>query len=111
MLQRTDSSVTARWLRMILAVSAEPVKLTTSQGSKASIKPADEPQMTDNAPTGKMPALTTSCTMRWVNHAVAVAGLMITGTPDNKAGAAFSHRPQLGKLKALMNNATPCVGT
>ncbi|MCY1558320.1 hypothetical protein D9M68_952430 [compost metagenome] len=52
----------------------------------------------------------TSFTMRWVNHAVAVAGLMITGTPESRAGAAFSHRPQLGKLKALMNSATPCVG-
>ena len=66
--------------------------------------------MTDKAPAGKMLAFTTSCTMRWVNQAVEVAGLMMTGTPDNKAGAAFSHKPQLGKLKALMNNATPWVG-
>ena len=111
MLQRTDSSVTARWLRMILPVSAEPVKLTTSNACSWSMRPADEPQMTDNAPKGSTPASTTSLTMRWVNQAVAVAGLMMTGTPDSNAGAAFSQRPQLGKLNALMNSATPRVGT
>ncbi|MNT91932.1 hypothetical protein D3C72_2331130 [compost metagenome] len=49
--------------------------------------------------------------MRWVSQAVAVAGLTITGTPASNAGAAFSHNPQLGKLKALINSATPRVGT
>ena len=49
--------------------------------------------------------------MRCVSQAVAVAGLTITGTPDSSAGAAFSHKPQIGKLKALMNSATPRVGT
>ncbi len=49
--------------------------------------------------------------MRCVSHAVAVAGLTTTGTPESSAGAAFSHRPQLGKLKALMNSASPRVGT
>ena len=67
--------------------------------------------MTDSAPAGSTPAFTTSCTMRCVSQAVAVAGLTITGTPLSSDGAAFSHRPQLGKLKALMNSATPRVGT
>ena len=49
--------------------------------------------------------------MRWVSQAVAVAGLMMTGTPDSSAGAAFSHKPQAGKLKALMNSATPRLGS
>jgi hypothetical protein len=44
--------------------------------------------------------------MRWVSQAVEVPGLTTTGTPDSRAGAAFSHRPQLGKLKALMNSAS-----
>ena len=35
---------------------------------------------------------------------------MITGTPLRSAGAAFSHKPHAGKLKALINNATPGVG-
>ncbi len=48
--------------------------------------------------------------MRCVSHAVAVAGLMITGTPDSSAGAAFSHNPHDGKLNALMKSATPRVG-
>ena len=110
MLQRTEAAATAGWLRMRRAVSAEPVKLTTSNGCNWSISPADEPQMTDRAPAGSTPAWTTSSTMRWVSQAVAVAGLTITGTPESRAGAAFSHRPQLGKLKALMNSATPRVG-
>ena len=110
MLQRTESATTAGWLRMMRAVAAEPVKLTTSNGLSWSIRPADEPHTTDSAPTGSTPASTTSFTMRWVSQAVAVAGLMITGTPESRAGAAFSHRPQLGKLKALMNSATPRVG-
>ena len=67
--------------------------------------------MTDNAPGGSTPASITSLTMRCVSQAVAVPGLTMMGTPDSSAGAAFSHRPQLGKLKALINSATPRVGT
>ena len=36
---------------------------------------------------------------------------MKMGTPDSSAGAAFSHKPQAGKLKALMNRATPRLGS
>ena len=53
----------------------------------------------------------TSATMRCVSHAVAVVGLTITGTPESSAGAAFSHRPQDGKLNALIKRAMPRVGT
>ena len=110
MFTRTDFFVTAGWERITAAVSAEPVNDTTSKGSSWSIKPAELPQMTEIAPAGKMPASTTSLTMRWVSHAVVVAGLTMTGTPDNSAGAAFSHKPHEGKLNALMNKATPRVG-
>ena len=41
---------------------------------------------------------------------VAVAGLASTGTPDSRATAAFSHRPQAGKLNALICTATPRRG-
>ena len=43
--------------------------------------------------------------------AVAEAGLANTGTPASSDTAAFSHSPQLGKLKALMCTATPRRGT
>ncbi|MCY1528442.1 hypothetical protein D9M68_635470 [compost metagenome] len=111
MFTRTERSATAGCERMRAAVSAEPVNETTSKGCNWSIRPAELPQMTDSAPAGSTPASTTSFTMRCVSQAVAVAGFTITGTPDSSAGAAFSHRPHDGKLKALMNSATPCVGT
>ena len=111
MLARTERWATAAWARITPAVSAEPVNDTTSNGWSWSISPAELPAMTDSAPTGNTPASTTSWTMRCVSHAVAVAGLTMTGMPDNRAGAAFSHSPQAGKLKALMNSATPCRGT
>ena len=111
MFTRTERCTTAGCERMTAAVSAEPVNDTTSNGCSWSINPAELPQMTFSAPAGQMPASTTSFTMRWVSQAVAVAGFTMTGTPDSSAGAAFSHRPQLGKLNALMNSATPRVGT
>src|SRR3954447_15056659 len=64
----------------------------------------------ESAPTGRRLALTTSSTMRWVSQAVGVAGFISTATPDKSAGAAFSQRPQAGKLKALMKTATPSRG-
>ena len=110
MLTRTERPATAGCDRMIAAVSAEPVNDTTSNGCSASISPAELPQTMDSAPGGNTPASMTSWTMRCVSHAVAVAGLTITGTPESSAGAAFSHKPQDGKLNALMNSATPRVG-
>ena len=110
MFTRTERCVTAGCERITAAVSAEPVNETTSNGCSWSIRPPAEPQITDSAPAGSTPASTTSFTMRCVSQAVAVAGLTITGTPDSSAGAAFSHRPQLGKLNALMKSATPRVG-
>ena len=46
-----------------------------------------------------------------VTSAVAVAGLVIVGTPARKAQANFSANPHAGKLKALMWMATPWRGT
>jgi len=40
-----------------------------------------------------------------------VAGLLTTGMPARIATAAFSAKPQAGKLKALMCTATPRRGT
>ena len=111
MFTRTECRATAAWPRISAAVSAEPVKDSTSKGCSASSRPAELPHTMLSAPGGNTPASITSLTMRWVSQAVAVAGLTMTGTPDSNAGAAFSHRPQAGKLKALMNKATPGVGT
>jgi hypothetical protein len=111
MLTRTERCATAACDRISAPVSAEPVKDTTSKGCSWSISPFELPQITDSAPAGSTPASTTSRTMRWVSQAVEVPGLTMTGTPESNAGAAFSHSPQAGKLKALMNSATPRVGT
>ena len=111
MLTRTERSARAGWRRSSAAVSAEPVKLSPSKGCSASSSPAELPHTTLSAPAGSTPASITSCTMRCVSHAVAVAGLTTTGTPESSAGAAFSHRPHDGKLKALMHSASPRVGT
>ena len=40
-----------------------------------------------------------------------VAGLLSTGMPASSATAAFSAKPQAGKLNALMCTATPWRGT
>ena len=111
MFTRTERCATAGCERITAAVSAEPVKLSTSKGCSASSRPAELPHTTDSAPGGSTPASTTSRTICCVSQAVAVAGFTTTGTPDSRAGAAFSHRPQPGKLKALMKSASPRVGT
>ena len=49
--------------------------------------------------------------MRCATSADAVAGLLSTGMPASSATAAFSARPQAGKLKALTCTATPVRGT
>ncbi len=49
--------------------------------------------------------------MRWATRAELVAGLLTTGIPARRAQAAFSARPQAGKLNALMWTATPWRGT
>ena len=42
----------------------------------------------------------------------ATSGIMATtGTPESRAGAAFSQSPQAGKLNALMKRASPRTGT
>ena len=111
MLARTERWATAGCARMMPAVSAEPVNETTSKGCSWSMSPAELPAMTDKAPAGSTPASITSRTMRCVSQAVDVAGLTMTGTPESRAGAAFSHSPQDGKLNALMSSATPRAGT
>ena len=107
---RVELRSTAAWPRMRSAVSADPVKDTTSAPVTWSSRSPALPQTTESAPSGSTPAFTTSSTMRWVSHAVAVAGLASTGTPESSAGAAFSHSPHAGKLKALIRIATPRNG-
>ena len=93
------------------AVSAEPVKATRSSLVSASRSPPALPQRRLSAPAGKAPAAITSLIMACAKSAVAEAGLARTGTPASSDTAAFSHSPQLGKLKALMCTATPRRGT
>ena len=95
---------------MRAAVSAEPVKETMSSSRTWPNKSRAEPQTIEIAPSGKIPAFTTSSTIRWVSQAVGEAGFTTTGTPDNSAGATFSQRPQAGKLNALMKTAAPFAG-
>ena len=49
--------------------------------------------------------------MRWRPARSPVAGLVTTGMPASSAQAAFSAKPQAGKLKALTCTATPSRGT
>ncbi len=95
----------------MLAVSAEPVKAITSWPVTLSVSSRAAPHRMPRAPAGSTPASITSLTICWASHAVAVAGLASTGTPESSATAAFSHRPHDGKLKALMWMATPRRGT
>jgi hypothetical protein len=111
MLTRTECCATAACERTSAPVAAEPVNDTRSSGCSASSSPCALPHTTDKAPAGSTPASTTSFTICCASHAVAVAGFSTTGTPDSSAGAAFSHRPQAGKLNALMNSARPREGT
>src|ERR671923_530782 len=96
---------------MRAAVSAEPVKETTSSSRTWSSNSRAEPQTRETAPGGRIPDFTTSSTILWASQAVGEAGFTSTGTPDRSAGAAFSQNPQAGKLNALMKTATPFVGT
>src|SRR5271155_6115494 len=63
------------------------------------------------APSGRIPDFMMSSAILWVSQAVGDAGFTTMGTPASKAGAAFSHRPQAGKLKALMKMAAPFAGS
>ena len=68
------------------------------------------PQTSWIAPSGTIPASTISSTIRAATMAVAVAGLVTSGTPPRIEQAAFSAKPQAGKLKALTWTATPWRG-
>ena len=57
-----------------------------------------------------MLAAATSRTIAWLSQTVEEAGFASIGMPASSAQAAFSQRPQLGKLKALMCTATPWRG-
>ena len=107
MLWRTTFGCT----RSLAAVSAEPVKVTTSRPSRRSSRSPVEPITSCNAPAGRMPDSFTMRTIASVRKLVAVAGLPMQGMPARKLGANFSSRPQTGKLKALMCTATPPRGT
>ena len=93
------------------AVSAEPVKATTSSEPSAARRSPAPPQIRLSAPSGNTFAATTSLTIACASSAVADAGFASTGTPATSATAAFSHSPQLGKLKALMWTAAPRRGS
>ena len=107
----TLRATTLGWPRTRAAVSAEPVNaMRSSDVSAASSSPAP-PHRRLSAPSGSTLAATTSFTMACARSAVAEAGLASTGTPARSDTAAFSHSPQLGKLKALMWMATPRRGS
>src|SRR5260370_3121862 len=92
---------------MRAAVSAEPVKETMSSSRTWPNKSRAEPQIMEIAPGGKIFAFTISSTIRCVSQAVGEAGFTTTGTPESNAGAAFSHRPQAGKLNSVITTAAP----
>ena len=46
-----------------------------------------------------------------VRYEVYSDGFTMAGTPAIRLTAIFSSIPQIGKLKALMCMATPCLGT
>ena len=111
MLTGTFFATTLAWPRTRAAVSAEPVKATTSSEVSASNRLPAPPQSRLRAPSGSTLAAITSLTIACASRAVEDAGLASTGTPASSDTAAFSHRPQLGKLNALMWMATPRRGT
>ena len=96
--------------RMRAPVSPEPVKATTSCGADVLEDVADA------SPPGAKRALGQHALLHQqlgdaVGHqAELVAGLLTTGTPASSATAAFSAKPQAGKLNALMWTATPRRG-
>ena len=97
--------------RSLAAVSAEPVKVTTSCPSTRSSRSPVPPMTSCSAPSGRMPDSLIRRTSFSVKKLVAVAGLPIQGMPARKVGANFSSKPQTGKLNALMCTATPPRGT
>ena len=107
----TLRATTLRCPRTRAAVSAEPVKAITSSDVRWSSRSFAPPTRRLSAPSGNAFAATTSRTISCASSAVAEAGLANTGTPASSDTAAFSHRPQLGKLNALMCTATPRRGT
>src|SRR5260370_16732282 len=92
---------------MPAGVTAEPVNETMSSSRTWPNRSRAEPQIIEIAPSGKIAAFTISSTIRCVTQAVGEAGFTRTGTPESSAGAAFSQRPQAGKLNALINTAAP----
>ncbi len=108
---RTEWRITAGRARIFWPVSLEPVKATTSWGPRWSSRSPTPPTSSDSAPSGRTACASRISTIRWARIAEEVAGLVRTGTPASSATAAFSNRPQAGKLKALMCTATPWRGT
>src|SRR5215831_9749928 len=103
-------ATTLGWPRTRAAVSAEPVKAMRSSLVSAARSSPAPPHRRLSAPSGSTFAAMTSFTMACASSAVAEAGLARIGTPAMSDTAAFSHSPQLGKLKALMWTATPRRG-
>ena len=107
MLRRTRLGV----LRSLAAVSAEPVKVTTSCSCTRSSRSPVPPITSCSAPSGRMAASLIRRTSFSVKKLVALAGLPMQGMPARKVGPNFSSKPHTGKLKALMCTATPPRGT
>ncbi len=100
-----------RFERRVSAVSALPVKLTTSWASSRSRRSPVPPTISCTAPPGRMPDSAMRLKQAAATCAVAVAGFVITGMPARMAGASFSSMPHTGKLNALMCTAAPRFGT
>jgi hypothetical protein len=92
-------------------VSPEPVKASTSCPPRWESRSRTEPTRNESAPSGSSFFSAISSMIRCATIAELVAGLLSTGMPASSATAAFSAKPQAGKLNALMCTATPWRGT
>ncbi len=109
-LSRVPRESTAGEARSTAPVAAEPVKASMSWGPRWSSRSPTGPARKEKAPGGRATSWATIWAIRQATRAVAVAGLVSTGTPARMLTATFSKVPQAGKLKALMCTATPGRG-
>jgi hypothetical protein len=100
-LTRTEWRITLAIDRILTPVSPEPVKATTSCGPRCSRTSPALPTRSESAPSGSTPFSTSSSVIRCATMAELVAGLLTTGTPARIATAAFSAKPQAGKVEGV----------
>jgi hypothetical protein len=108
---RTEFLMTWGSARIVSPVSLDPVKATTSKDPRCARRSPAPPISSESAPSGSALASIRISSMRCATSEDDVAGLLRTGMPARRATAAFSARPQAGKLNALMWTATPVRGT